>query len=141
MLVVFCATCVMPCCYAKRQGANILVDMDGQWALADFGGVVQAGEPIEEITQQFAPLPKLLGKPAHPQYDWHMLAVALAVELCQDTWHEQLVENDKTHGMYAPLHRLEAVIQAASCPALVELFGRILGKCTEIAPSTTGGAT
>lgn len=124
------------CCFdCHWQGANILVDAAGQWALADFGGVVTVGSPIKEVTQQFAPLPQLLGKPAKKQYDWHMLAVALAVELYPDTWREQLLENDAQCGMYAPMHKLEAAIQAASCPALVELFGRILGKCYESTPS------
>jgi hypothetical protein len=107
-----------------------LVDADGQWALADFGGVVEAHKPITEVTQQFAPQPQLKGKPALPQYDWHMLAMALAVELYPDTWREQLVVNEE-RGMYAPLHKLKAAIKVASCPALVELFGRIMGKCGE----------
>lgn len=62
------------------------MDMGGQWALADFGGVVPVGSAIKEVTQQFAPLPKLRGTPAKKEYDRHMLAVALAVELHPDTW-------------------------------------------------------
>ncbi len=51
-----------------------------------------AGSPIKEVTQQFAPKAHLQGKPAKIQYDWHMLAVALAVKLYPDTWQEQLLQ-------------------------------------------------
>jgi hypothetical protein len=106
------------------------VDSEGRWALADFGGVVVAGSPIKEVTQQFAPKAHLQGKPAKTQYDWHMLAVALAVELYPDTWQEQLLVNE-AHGMYAPINKLRDAVQNASCPALVDLFKRILQKAAD----------
>ena len=104
--------------------------MDGAWWLSDFGATVRVGDPIGELTQQFAPLPKLKGKPARPQYDWHMLAVALAVGLYPDTWREVLLANEQ-QGTYAPIDRLRAAIQSATtCTELKTLFERILGKCT-----------
>ncbi len=112
------------------QGANIFVDMDGQWALGDFGAVVPAGCRIKEVTQQFAPVAQLSGKLAKTQYDWHMLAVALAVELHPDTWKDELVVCGMD-GMLAPLSKLKAAIETATYPALVEIFERILARAAE----------
>mmetsp|Transcript_31602 Transcript_31602/g.94214 ORF Transcript_31602/g.94214 Transcript_31602/m.94214 type:complete len:263 (-) Transcript_31602:91-879(-) len=111
-------------------GANILVDMSGQWALCDFGAVVRAGCHVKEVTQMFAPVAQLIGKPAKKQYDWHMLAVALAVWLHPDTWKDQLVVCS-VDGMLAPLFKLEAAIETATDPELHELFKRILARAAK----------
>ncbi|KAG2424483.1 hypothetical protein HXX76_014535 [Chlamydomonas incerta] len=71
---------------------NIFVDPKGRWWLGDFGSAVRKGSPVTSTTTWFAPR-KLLGLPAEPQYDWHMLAVALVVECNRKSWKELLVED------------------------------------------------
>ncbi|GIL77537.1 hypothetical protein Vretimale_2937 [Volvox reticuliferus] len=71
---------------------NIFVDMEGRWWLGDFGSTVRKGSPVTSTTTWFAPR-KVLDLPAEPQYDWHMLAVALVCEMNRKSWKELLVED------------------------------------------------
>ncbi|KAG2428097.1 hypothetical protein HYH02_014445 [Chlamydomonas schloesseri] len=92
------------------KAANIFVDADGRWWLGDFGSAVRAGLPVKSTTTWFAPS-KLQGLPAQPQYDWHMLAVALVCEVNRTNWKDLLIEGGCT-----PAHKLTA--------AVTELHGR-----------------
>ncbi|GIL71846.1 hypothetical protein Vretimale_670 [Volvox reticuliferus] len=71
---------------------NIFVDAEGRWWLGDFGSAVRKGSLVTSTTACFAPR-KVLDLPAEPQYDWHMLAVALVCEMNRKNWKELLVED------------------------------------------------
>ncbi|KAG2430238.1 hypothetical protein HXX76_010336 [Chlamydomonas incerta] len=96
---------------------NIFVDSEGRWRLGDFGSAVPIDSPVTSTTTWFAP-GRLLGCPAKPQYDWHMLAVALVCEVNRNNWKQLLVE-----GSYSPAHKLIAAVE--------ELHGR--EGCDELA--------
>ncbi|EFJ43027.1 hypothetical protein VOLCADRAFT_96771 [Volvox carteri f. nagariensis] len=106
---------------------NIFVDSKGRWWLGDFGSTVRTGSPVTSTTIIFAPC-MLLGLPAKPQYDWHMLAVVLVCEMNRNNWKELLIKGscsppENLIVAIKELHRLWAMrfiaqaLMAAGCEA------------------------
>eukprot|EP00198_Chlamydomonas_reinhardtii_P009986 XP_001699323.1 predicted protein [Chlamydomonas reinhardtii] len=81
---------------------NIFVDAAGRWWLGDFGSAVPKGSAITSTTRWFAPpAAAKAAATAVPEYDWHMLAVALVIEVLRRVglghkWQEMLVEGSCT---------------------------------------------
>ena len=96
--------------------------MQGNWWLGDFGSAVSVGQPVVSTTAWFSS-ENLIGKPAHPQHDWYMLAVALVCELHKDDW--QSVLNLPEVGHVTP-SRLQQVIANIRSSGTRELLTSIL---------------
>lgn len=71
------------------KNANVLLDEQGSWFLADFGSCVEIGEALHSYTDFFHP-DKLEHKVAQPGLDWDFLLVLLLVEMNKDVWKERL---------------------------------------------------
>ncbi|CAF1504387.1 unnamed protein product, partial [Didymodactylos carnosus] len=53
------------------KSANVMVDMDEKWYLADFGSAKNIGEPVGSYTHHFYPV-DITSKPALPSFDYYM---------------------------------------------------------------------
>lgn len=104
------------------QGANIFVNADGRWFLGDFGSATPHDMPVLSYTRCFHKH-DLMGEPAAEQYDWYMLAVALAVEVCKESWREKLLDAQTQR----PVDRaLVSVAAAVDEPELQKLLISIM---------------
>ena len=98
----------------------MFVDMDGHWWLGDLGSAVAVGRSVVSTTEWFSQ-ERLMGKPAKPEYDWYMLAVALVAELHKRDWKDRLIE-----GGHTPRGQLVAAAYETKTEALEELLRKIL---------------
>ena len=74
------------------QGDNTFLDMAGNWWLGDLGSAVEVGAAVQSTTVWFSQ-ENLTEQPAKTNYDWYMLAVALAAEVHKANWREKLLED------------------------------------------------
>ena len=114
------------------QADNFFADNDGNWWLGDFGSTIRKSEPILSTTQLFNPSRFLLGTPALPKYDWHMLAAALIKEVLkhtsEDAWKDALIE-DGTPSC-TPQHKLLSACCHVKHPHLRSTLQKML-RCAE----------
>ncbi|KAG2436525.1 hypothetical protein HYH02_011463 [Chlamydomonas schloesseri] len=80
---------------------NIFIDAAGRWWLGDFGSAVRTGSAIMSTTRWFAPPAATIKAAAVPQFDWHMLAVAMVIEALRSVglgnkWQEMLIDGGCT---------------------------------------------
>ena len=99
--------------------------MDGLWWLGDMGSAVPVGQAVGSTTEWFSK-EKVTGKPAKPEYDWYMLAVALVAELHKANWKAKLLE-----GGHTPATKLMAAALEAETRALLDLLKGILQRAGE----------
>lgn len=107
------------------QGANILLDVSGVWHLGDMGSAVGFKEHVLSTSLEFCE-GYWLGKEALPQYDWFMLLVLGAVELCKmagtDYKEELLAVPTDGARHHASRARVQALVDKVDSPRLRAVF-------------------
>ncbi|CAF1327012.1 unnamed protein product [Didymodactylos carnosus] len=78
------------------KSANVMVDMDGKWYLADFGSAKNIGEPVGSYTHHFYPV-DITSKPALPSFDYYMFIILVIIELNKANWKSLLDYNNHMH--------------------------------------------
>ena len=104
------------------QGDNTFLDMAGNWWLGDLGSAVEVGAAVQSTTVWFSQ-ENLTEQPAKTNYDWYMLAVALAAEVHKANWREKLLEDG-----HSPAAKVIAAVQEVQEKSLLDVLQVILHR-------------
>lgn len=102
--------------------ANIFLDMEGQWFLADFGSCVETGTTVLSTSEPYLP-ERCLQTPSRVGYDFFMLGVTLIVVCGADL--RELLKNDY---LMADMTKVLQAADKISNGSLKELIKELLSS-------------
>jgi serine/threonine protein kinase len=111
------------------KGANIFVDMNGQWLLGDFGSICPIKSDVTSCTTFFCK-EDVIGLEAHPKFDWFMLLVVLMIETLENRHSFVSVLHEKESRLVSEF-KLRSLIHAITCEQLRTVVHNIVGRLHE----------